>query len=235
MITIMLRNKKGLPFACFSPPVMVATFIFEIISMVYVLVKYKLNTRSKLISALLFNLAIFQIAEYNVCQNTLNAEIASRIGYASITLLPVLGLHLMAEISKSKLTKQIIGSYALAAAVATYFLIHPESFQSYECTGNYVIFQIGKYQAWIYSFYYFGIILGTMILGLKKRRTVNKKDKKDISMLMLGYVVFILPVSILTVLHPDTRKAIPSILCGFAVLFAVILVTKVAPLALRKR
>lgn len=230
----MFKKQKGTVFACFSPPVMIATFIFELSSMIYVLTRYKLNLKSRLIAALLLCLAIFQLAEYMVCQESSVAELSSRIGYVAITLLPVMGLHLMTAIINSKMKIFLYISYLLAGIISTYFLVHPNSFQSYECTGNYVIFQIGKSQAIIYSAYYFGLILLTIMYGLLKYKTSTKQIKKNIRWLILGYFIFILPVAIISITHPDSRQAIPSILCGFAVLFAIVLVTRIAPNVLKK-
>lgn len=231
----MFKNKNRLPFACFSPPVMVATFIFEFVSMLYVFYRYKLNSKTRIVAALLLCLSIFQLAEYMVCQKSSIAEISSRIGYVAITFLPVLGLHLLGDFTKNKNKRIITASYALALFISGYFLIHPESFKSYECTGNYVIFQIGQVQAWVYSAYYFGLLLYTLISAVALSKKSNKKVKSAINWLITGYLVFILPVAIIIILHPDSRRAVPSILCGFAILLAIILVAKISPKILKKR
>jgi hypothetical protein len=230
----MFKKQNGHVFACFSPPVMLATFIFELASMIYVLFRYKLNSRSRLVAALLLYLSIFQLAEYMVCQNTTVADIASRVGYVAITFLPVMGLHLMAAIVNSRKKIFLYISYLLAVMISAYFLVHPNSFQSYECTGNYVIFQIGKSQAFAYSTYYFGLILSTLIYGIIKYKKSKRQIQNNISWLIFGYLIFILPVAIISITHPDSRRAIPSVLCGFAVLFAVVLVVKIAPRVLKK-
>ena len=231
----MSKQTKGVVLGCFSPPVMVATFLVEIISAIFVVCRYKLTTKGRLIVALLINLALFQAAEYFVCQNSTIAMASSRIGYAAITLLPVLGLHLMTELVnyKNRILMPIL--YALAAIIAVYFLTKSNAFNGYECTGNYVIFQIGRVQSLIYSTYYFGLIAVSVWIGARHHRTNVRKRFDAVWWLTIGYLVFILPVAILTVAHPDTRKAVPSILCGFAVTLAIILVSLVAPLSLKKR
>lgn len=231
----MFKNKNSVVFGCFSPPIMIATFIFEVCSVIYVLYRYKLSTELRIITALLINLSIFQLAEYFVCENSAIAEISSRVGFLAITLLPVLGLHLMSKISKYDIKKKIITLYILATLIGLYFLITPNSFQAYECTGNYVIFQIGQKTAWLYSIYYFGVIVATIAIGISQLSKTTKLVKRNILWLITGYAVFITPVAIVTVTHPDTRRAIPSILCGFAVFFAIVLVTKVSPKVLKKR
>ena len=231
----MFKNKNSVIFGCFSPPVMIATFLFEIGSVMYVLLRYRLSYELRIITALLRNLSIFQLAEYFVCDKSTVAELYSRIGFLAITVLPVLGLHLMVKISKFHIKMKVIVLYLLALSIGIYFLLAPNSFKAYECTGNYVIFQIGHMQAWLYSIYYFGVIAVTVGIGLLQLRKANILIKRNILWLIAGYAVFIIPVAILTITHPDSRQAIPSILCGFAVLFAVVLVTKVCRGVLKKR
>jgi len=44
-----------------------------------------------------------------------------------------------------------------------------------------------------------------------------------------GYAAFILPTTAFNIIDPTTTRGIPSIMCGFAVIFAVALVAKVLP------
>jgi MFS family permease len=125
--------------------------------------------------------------------------------------------------------------YGLASVIAVYFLTKSNAFNGYECTGNYVIFQIGRIQSLIYSAYYFGLIAVSIWIGARHHRINVKKRFDEVWWLTIGYLVFIVPVAVMTVVHPDTRKAVPSILCGFAVTLAIILVSLVSPLTLRKR
>lgn len=231
----MANTKKSTKLYCFSPPVMIATFLFEIAAMVYVLVRYKMNTTSRLVSALLLNLGLFQLAEFAVCTNNSLALLASRLGYVAITLLPPLGLHLVCTISMIKNKIWLYFSYLAAFLLSGYFLLAPNAFKSNECTGNYVIFQIGELQAVIYSFYYFGLIAATMMLALKYRKNSKGRTRKALTWTLLAYLVFIIPVAIIIITHPDTREALPSILCGFAVFFAIILTFKISPIILKRK
>src|ERR1700712_375965 len=89
-------NERG----CFSPPVMLATLIIEFSLAAYALWRYKLTTVSKLIVAGFGGLATFQLAEFFVCTGYgFRAEQWSRLGFASITILPAVGLHMMHALS----------------------------------------------------------------------------------------------------------------------------------------
>lgn len=232
------KQTSGIVLGCFSPPVMVATFLLESIMAAYTVYKYKLSNKGRLILALMLSLAFFQAAEYFVCTNSTIAVNSSRFGYASITLLPALGLYLMSALSVPMRKKAVIFMFTVSAMLMAYFLLAPTAFSGYQCTGNYVIFQIGTSQMRLYGTYYYGLIALALFKGTKFLIN-NPKAKRNVRLpvqwLMTGYLVFIVPVAVLLVTHPDTRRAIPSILCGFAVSLAVILAAKMAPLSLKKR
>lgn len=230
-----MLKQKGTVLGCFSPPVMVATFLIEVILALYVIVRYKLNAKTRAIVALLISLGAFQFAEYFVCTQSSIAIGASRAGYIAITALPPIGLYLMALLTKPLPRKALGALTAVTGTIMGYFLLAPRAFEAYQCTGNYVIFQIGDWQAMLYGTFYFGLIAASVIKGMvfllekPKAKTVNA-----IRWLIVGYGVFVIPVAVLVVLHPNTSQAVPSIMCGFAVFLALILGLKLAPLVSKK-
>lgn len=230
-----MNKNRSLALKCFSPPVMVATFVIELVLAVFVIIRYKLTARGRAILAILICLAAFQLAEYFVCTQSSIAYGASRAGYAMITFLPPLGLYLMGLLTKPLKSIALWAMFAVAFMFVGYFLLAENAFRGYECTGNYVIFQIGRAQALIYGTYYFGLIFLAVWRGLMYLENNRAIHKQATRWLLLGYILFIIPVAVLTIIQPDTKQAIPSVLCGFAVTLAIVLGTKVAPLALKKR
>lgn len=235
----MQKSIKSTTFFCFSPPVMVATFIIEFSLAAYALYRYHLNEVGKLIVAALFALGTFQIAEYFVCGGAgITGNMWSRIGYVAITTLPPLGLHMMLAINRSSSNKLLMLSYGSMAAFMAYFLLSATAFTGYQCTGNYVIFQIGKVPAIMYGIYYYGWLLAALVLGVKFLTTKPTQPKNARSMtkaLMIGYGVFLIPTALAYSVNPDVRAGIPSVMCGFAVLFALILALYILPHAGTKK
>jgi hypothetical protein len=229
----MHKSIKSTTFFCFSPPVMLATFIIEFALAAYAIYRYRLNEVGKLIVAALIALGTFQIAEYFVCGSAgITGTTWSRIGYVAITTLPPLGLHMMLAINKSSSHKIVMLAYGSMAAFIAYFLFSATAFTGYQCTGNYVIFQIGKVPAIMYGIYYYGWLLAALAFGLKFLTTRPPQSKAIRSMtkaLMIGYGVFLVPTALAYSINPDTRAGIPSIMCGFAVLFALILAFFILP------
>jgi len=223
---------------CFSPPVMIATFFIEIGFALYTLWRYKLNAVTRLTALILVCLALFQGAEYMVCEGALglSSEGWSRLGFVSITALPVLGLHLAIVLAGKKLPRLVIGAYASGIAFAAFFLLGHHAVSYEVCQGNYVIFGIGANLTWLYMLYYYGWLLLTMWLGATWAKLQKKKPvKRALEALAIGYVLFLVPTTAVTVADPAASAAIPSIMCGFAVVLAIALVGWVIPVAKLRR
>jgi hypothetical protein len=223
-------------FFCFSPPVMLATFFIEIVFAVYVLWRYKLDPVGRLVVAILLCLAAFQIAEYNVCEGGwIDPMLASRLGYVAITLLPPLGLHLGYTLAGVKKRKLVWAAYASGAAFAAFFLLIGGALTGNACQGNYVIFQMAPGSVWLYSLYYYGWLIGGIALFRKFAQKQDRKTREALRWLAIGYLAFIVPTTTANFIDADTLHAIPSIMCGFAVIFATLLTTHVIRFRGQKR
>ncbi len=213
---------------------MLATFTIEILFAVYILWRYKLTPLSRIVVAILVSLAVFQGAEYAVCGAAVEPGIWSRIGYSSISLLPALGLHLILTIAKQKKSYIVMAGYASAAAFVLYYTFATHAISGSTCYANYAVFGPSEFIGWYYVAYYYGL----MILGIALAWYYASRQKKQRSALIaviVGYLSFILPTATVNIIDPTTIAGISSIMCGFAVLFAFVLTTTVAPLTLRRK
>jgi len=215
---------------------MLATFIVETVFVLYTIVRYRLNTTGRLVVTMLLALAAFQLCEYHVCGGWgVRASDWSRAGYVAITLLPVLGVHLVHVLAGKPQRKLVAFAYATMAGFITCFTLLPHIFQGYTCTGNYVIFQIDLRPAWAYGAYYYGWILAGVVLAARWARQLKRAGSKakfkllTLRALVLGYLVFLVPTAVANSVKPETRQGIPSIMCGFAVLYAIILTLYILP------
>lgn len=59
-------------------------------------------------------------------------------------------------------------------------------------------------------------------------------SRRLIALTLAGYLSFTIPMAITGFFSPELRRATPSIMCGFALSFAVILACYVAPLYARE-
>ena len=221
---------------CFSPPVMLATFAIEICLAMYVFWRYELTRVNRLAIALFVFLAIFQLAEYMVCGGLgMTANTWARIGYVSITILPPLGVHLAFALAGKRNRLLTSGVYLVGVAFMGYFLLATNVFTGSECLGNYVIFQLGTTASHLYSIYYYGLLLFAIGLCWRFANKATSGRKKALQTFIAGYVLFMLPTTIVNTVSPATIAGIPSIMCGFAVLLALVVAFWVLPLAGKTR
>lgn len=235
---MVMNQKEGLRLYCFSPPVMMATFLIEIGGALWTLVKYKTDKNAKLIIAMLTLLAVFQLAEFMVCQGALGLSSLdwARAGYVAITFLPPLGIHLGLSIAGRKHRGLLAVAYGSAMAFALFFLFVGHGLQGEVCLGNYVIFKMAPYAGILYTLYYYGWLLTSVGLALKYRKKVKRRhNKKALAWLAGGYAAFIVPTTFVNIIDPGTLVGVPSIMCGFAVLLVLVLLFWVSPLVLTPR
>lgn len=225
-----LGKKSPTKFYCFSPQVMVLTFVAEMLLVMYVLVRrgYQ-SVEHRIVVVLLLLLAIFQLSEYGVCEGlALDSIVWSRIGFVSITMLPPLGLHLIQLVrgDKSKNIAHIGYFLSLVFVVAFTFF---DSFASVGCQGNYAIFQVRQGLGGAYfTYYYLLLILGAVMAYTGWSKSKETARGKMLLLIGLGYASFVLPATFIHFVFESVSNGLPSIMCGFALIFAAILGTVVA-------
>lgn len=215
---------------CFSPPVMLATFVIEVIFAIYIVWRYRMTVTTRLVVAILAFLASFQGTEFLLCGGAgFDGGLWSRIGYASITMLPPLGLHLVHAITGKKSKLLVPFAYMSAAAFIAYFVSSTTALTGHTCYANYAVFEASSGASWVYALYYYGWLTTGVTLALLSAKDTKPGIRSALRALAIGYLAFILPTTTVNLIEPETIAGIPSIMCGFAVILAFILVGKVAP------
>lgn len=211
---------------CFTPEVMLATFIIEGILALYVWFRYKTTKFAKASVLLIIFLGLVQVSEYQICAGQSNS-FWLKIGFISMTALPVLGLYLTSLVKEK--SKFLELGYFLAGVFIIYFIFFIPTIKSI-CAGNYVIFEGNKILRDFYSPYYFIFLFLSVsdLLG-KALKTKEQEEKKFIYWFIFGYFSFLFPMGVVYILFEQTRNAVPSIMCGFAVILAFVTAFKVVP------
>jgi hypothetical protein len=212
---------------------MILTFLLEIGFAAYVFFRHKLTPVSRLAIAVLVGLAIFQLAEFNVCEGAWGVDSLTwaRIGYVAITLLPPLGIHLATKLAGKDQPIFIGIAYASAAVFAVIFLFVGHGMSAQECLGNYVIFSIASWSVIPYTIYYYGWLVVAVAYSIYWAMRKKGAIRSALLALAIGYLAFIIPTTAVNIVDPSTIAGIPSIMCGFAVILALLLAIKVVPLA----
>lgn len=215
---------------------MIATFAIEIGLLLYTIIRYRMSPATRIVVATLFCLAFFQFAEFNVCEgsNGLN-EFYSRLGFIAITLLPPLGIHLVRTISGRGSKWLVWTAYATALIFIVTFGFHETAFHSNVCAGNYAVFQLmPNLGGLFFGYYYFWLLVG---IGMCLYYSVkgSQKVREALALQAFGLLSFVLPTGIVNAVKPETINAIPSIMCGFAVIYALVLVFGITPRILKQK
>jgi len=213
---------------------MIATFAIETVLLLFVFFRYKRSAVTWLSMAILAGLATFQLAEFNVCQGATGMTWAY-IGLVAITLLPPLGLHLVMQVAHRVHRAVLAAAYGSAAVFIVIFLFAAQGISTQECLGNYVIFTLAPWTVWPYAAFYYGWLFVSGGYAWFASRTMKSLwQRRALYALIVGALTFLIPTAIVNLLDPMTVAGIPSIMCGFAVLFAIILVGLVLPWYHRK-
>jgi hypothetical protein len=224
-----MSAKQSKTLFCFSPPVMLATFVIEIAFALYIVWRYKMTTTTRLVVAILACLATFQAAEYMICGGLgMQPGTWSKLGYSAISLLPPLGIHLVQTIAKKKNLPLLAAAYASAVAFVGYYTFTVGAISGQTCYANYAVFDVYAASSIPYGIFYYGWLLVAVTLAFRYAGQ-SKKHASPLRALALGYCAFIIPTSTINIIDPNTISGIPSIMCGFAVILAFVLVGKVAP------
>ncbi|HSD56288.1 MAG TPA: hypothetical protein VLA92_03995 [Candidatus Saccharimonadales bacterium] len=220
---------------CFSPPVMIATFVIETVLLIYTVVRYRMSPLTRIVAGTLALLAIFQFAEYHVCGHSFIPASWSRVGFVAITLLPPLGIHLVQQIAGKKSYWQLALAYGSSLAFVVLFALDEAIFKGHVCAGNYAIFQMKSPMGGLYFMWYYLVLFCGIIMSLYYAHTAKPNIRKALYLQILGYFSFVLPTSIVNAINPQTLSGVPSIMCGFAVSYALILTFGVVPLVLKPK
>lgn len=208
---------------------MLVTFSLEWLLAAYAFVIYRHTRFGQLTAATLFCLGLFQLVENKICTGGPN-QLATTIGLIAITLLPPLGLHLITHITGHRIVLRI--SYFVAAIFILGFVLYPALVTSPSvCTGNYIIVFLTPKLGLAYGLYYFGFLFWAIHEALGGRATNRLKEYRAVlGWLIAGYLSFLLPMALVYFFSEPAREAVPSIMCGFAVILAIILTFRVLPL-----
>ena len=111
-----------------------------------------------------------------------------------------------------------------------YFLTVGHGIQSSACLGNYVIFEVSKPALQYYILYYYIWLAVGIAATITYASSIKQRNRRSaLRWLGVGYAVFIIPTIAANLIDPNTIQAIPSIMCGFAVLLAAILLFIITP------
>ncbi len=208
---------------------MLFTAATELLLAFWSLWTYRKTVLGRLATITLICLGIFQVAEYRICEGVFAGNLAwTQIGLTAITLLPALGLHMIETIiGKNRYTWF---GYLCAAIYIAFFVFTDTIVQGSYCTGNYVIIQTQPVAFGPYYFAFLFLAIIEAIHALRSKIVTIPSHRNALRWMVIGYLSFIVPMAVISAVSPPIRNSVPSILCGFAILLAVVLASRVLPM-----
>lgn len=187
------------------------------------------------IVALLSLLQLYQLSEFLICIGV-NAGLITRIGFVVITFLPPVGYFLCTRVVKWRFPDYWLG-FAIALAFTVYYIFETSSveivdcnpfFATYQSTGTISIGTVtNPYElriSVIYGAFYFGSLLYSIWFLVENLIWAKDKiDNKYNIIVLIGFLVFMLPMLLMVIIFPQFAVAVASILCKYALLLAVTL------------
>lgn len=220
------KPTSGTTFFCFTPLVSFFTFVVEFAFALYVFFKYRPTSFSKLCVLVLICLGLFQLSEFLVC-TTPYTDFSIKMGYVAITLLPALGLHIINTLTH-RWKALVYVSYVYVILLVGAILFIPQVAILPTCNPNYVSYEVNPTFSFFHWLYYVtAMIIGIFLLTYAIVKHIG--DKKQEKWMIISYLVFIIPSLILLYVNVIENTALPSVMCGFAIITAIIFVFIIIP------
>lgn len=217
----------------YSPILGVATASFEIIAGIWVLTRRGRKHVLWTTAALLFLLAGYQVFESIICWSSGPAlNYLSRFAFLDITWLPPLSLLLISHITgpaspESRKVRRLANAALVLAALMSVWIVIDYRF----ITGTICEFMVAKYSYIEPYFHFYGAYyeltqLSTIFIPIwLMMRSDSVPDRRQLGHVMAGSLLFIIPSLFLGAVLPEKFNfALPSLMCHFAVFYALFLI-----------
>ncbi len=214
---------------CFTPTISLLTALFEWSVAVFLLYRYKGSVLTRFFAVFLFVLGFYQFTEFLLCI-TPYASFFARLGFATYTFLPALGVHFSAYYTGAKkVLKTVPYLYALPVAFGLFSFLEPGFVLHASCQSVFVFVEtllfspVYVLHSVLYYAYYFGYIAVALVLLVMHLAHKHSKLEGALDLVMLFAIIFsALPPLLLAVIIPSLGLVFPSMYCQFAILFAIL-------------
>ena len=217
----------GVTTVAYSPILAMATAAFEILVAAWALMGGGDRALLRTTSLILFLLAGYQITEIAICADVGAAGFLPRLAFIDVTWLPALGLVLVGQIYRpcSRLLRGIGGGMLVAAAGIVLWILVDRAFASASvCSAVYARYTHAMPRFLAYSIYYWLGLFGMVSLSaFGALRTEGGRPRRLLTQVFAGTLGFIVPSFAVSWFVPAAARALPSVLCHFALILAVFL------------
>ena len=168
---------------------------------------------------ILILLQLYQLLEFILCTTTSYSHIVGPLAFVTITFLPPTGYHLVTKLVGWKHKDYLIG-YLLATGFGLFYALTPNSVMVESCNPYFAIYSFKSSP--MFSYYYSGfLVYAVSFLALHIYGRGDKIRKNASIGLLIGYLSFMMPMTILLVYDNSNFISVTSIMCKFALFLAM--------------
>ena len=199
-------------------------FVIELILLIIICVKNRDHPQFWIIFTIMLLLQTYQLTEFLLCIGVAQ-NIVVRLAFSIITFLPPTGLLLTIRVLQCKHKFVLLIFYLsliFGAILSLYFLFWDEMIVLEDCNPIYATYQIGL--SYAYGVYYNLVIFFALLVIFYQIifKRALKHNRKGL-MVLIGYISFLLPMTITLIVDPELISAASSVMCKYAILLAITL------------
>jgi hypothetical protein len=199
-------------------------FGIELILLIIICAKNRDHPQFWIIFTIMLLLQTYQLSEFLLCIGV-TQDIVVRLALSIITFLPPTGYLLTIRVLQCKRKFILFIFYLIllfGTMLAFYFFFVDTTIVLQDCNPVYAIYQIGL--RYLYGVYYNLVIAFTLLVIFYQIifKRVLKHNLKGLFVL-IGYISFLLPMTITLIVDPQLISAVTSIMCKYAILLAIML------------
>jgi hypothetical protein len=214
----------------YSPVLGALTALFEIVAGIWAVFGARRPRILRPVAALLFLLAAYQVLEVVICAGGNEQKLfLSRLAFVTVTWLPPVTLLLISRAygaASRALRVYVRGVFALAG-IMTLWIVMDYRF----ITGTICHFMYSSYaylEPWfhIYGAFYEITQLSTVFIAILCLASAeDRRARLDLADILVGILLYLLPALLVAaIVRTITDRALPSIMCHFALFYAIFLV-----------
>jgi hypothetical protein len=212
----------------YSPVLAAVTAALEVAAAIWALSCGRRRPSIRTIAMILVFLAGYQVTEVAVCASIGAAGFLPRLAFLVVTWLPPLGVLLVVQLQaiRSWVTfAAVIAGFASALGMAVWILVDPGFALVSTCDVVFARYTSAPSDLLAYGIYYWAGLF--LMLAFSLWGTVRAEgllERRSLGLVFGGSAAFIVPSILLTRYVAPTQDALPSVMCHFALLFAIALI-----------
>lgn len=213
---------------CFTPGISFATAVIEFLLVAIMMYAFRPSAFRNYFAILISFLGLYQFSEFMLCTGMYPLAWAV-VGFVVYSFIPAIGLDLMMEHMGIKRIKALI--YVFPIAVSIFAILSPGFAGGAYCQ-DYFVQVLNMINApmngfeeivgALYRMFYTGFIIAMAIIGILGTIYSKKAKESAVSFLVfLAVIIMSVPTYLVVFIWPEYNLSFPSVLCHFALLFAL--------------